>query len=175
MVDKVTVTDRNGNQVRVTDNGDGTYSFTQPSSVVTIEVTFRAAGSVSDCPGDETCPMAQFTDLNMDLWYHDGIHYCLENGLMNGVGNALFAPNGTITRAQIVTIIYRLEGEPAVTDGSAFTDVADGTWYTDAVAWAAANEIMGGYGNGLFGPNDPITREQFARHSTVMLSTKAMT
>ena len=162
VVDKVTVTDRNGNQVRVTDNGDGTYSFTQPSSVVTIEVTFRAAGSVSDCPGDETCPMAQFTDLNMDLWYHDGIHYCLENGLMNGVGNALFAPNGTITRAQIATIIYRLEGEPAVTDGSAFTDVADGTWYTDAVAWAAANEIMGGYGNGLFGPNDPITREQFA-------------
>ena len=162
VVDKVTVTDRNGNQVSVTDNGDGTYRFTQPSSVVTIEVTFRAAGSVSDCPGDETCPMAQFTDLNMDLWYHDGIHYCLENGLMNGVGNALFAPNGTITRAQIVTIIYRLEGEPAVTDGSAFTDVADGTWYTDAVAWAAANEIMGGYGNGLFGPNDPITREQFA-------------
>ena len=162
VVDKVTVTDRNGNQVSVTDNGDGTYRFTQPSSVVTIEVTFRAAGSVADCPGDETCPMAQFTDLNMDLWYHDGIHYCLENGLMNGVGNALFAPNGTITRAQIVTIIYRLEGEPAVTDGSAFTDVADGTWYTDAVAWAAANEIMGGYGNGLFGPNDPITREQFA-------------
>ena len=114
------------------------------------------------CPKDDSCPLAAFTDLDPAKWYHDGIEYCLKNGMMKGVGNSKFDPNGTTSRAMIVTILYRLEGSPAVTGENPFTDVEDGQWYTNAVIWAAENNIVGGYGNGKFGPNDPITREQLA-------------
>ncbi len=81
---------------------------------------------------------------------------------MNGTGADTFEPDVTTTRAMIVTILYRLEGEPAVSGESPFDDVAEGQWYTDAVIWAAENEIVNGYGDGKFGPTDDITREQFA-------------
>lgn len=81
---------------------------------------------------------------------------------MAGTSSTTFSPDATTTRGMIVTILYRLEGTPAVSSASGFTDVADGQYYTNAVAWAAANNIVGGYGNGLFGPNDTITREQMA-------------
>ena len=114
------------------------------------------------CPKDETCPMAAFTDLDPTLWYHDGVHFCLANGMMNGVGDDLFDPTGTTSRAMIVTILYRLEGKPSV-DGfeNPFDDVAEGQWYTDAVIWAAENKIVEGY-DGKFAPTDAITREQLA-------------
>ena len=114
------------------------------------------------CPKDDTCPMSSFTDLDLTQWYHDGIHFCLENGLMVGVGDNCFGTNGTTSRAMIVTILYRLEGEPEVTAEIPFNDVEADTWYTDAVIWAAENEIVSGYGGGKFGPNDNITREQLA-------------
>ena len=97
----------------------------------------------------------------MHAWYHDGIHYCLEKHLMEGVGNGYFQPSGNVSRAQIVTILWRMEGKPA-SGKNVFTDVVKGSWYEAAVAWAAANGIVEGYGNGKFGPNDSITREQFA-------------
>lgn len=81
---------------------------------------------------------------------------------MNGVSDDQFAPDGTTTRAQIVTILWRLEGEPVVNYLMQFEDVASESWYTEAVRWAAAENIVGGYGNGKFGPNDPITRQQMA-------------
>lgn len=161
-VGTVTVTDRNGNRVTVEDNGDGTYTFTQPGSNVTVFVTFREMDEVANCPHDETCPMYGFTDLNLSAWYHDGIHYCLENGLMIGTGDDIFSPDGTTTRAQIVTILWRLEGEPVVNYLLPFDDVASGEWYTEAVRWAASESIVGGYGGGLFGTNDAVTREQLA-------------
>ncbi len=115
------------------------------------------------CPKDDTCPMSTFTDLDRTLWYHDGIHFCLENGMMNGVGNGKFDPSGTTNRAMIVTILYRLENEPEVTGKeNPFSDVADGQWYTNAVIWAAENKIVEGYGDGTFRPTAPITREQLA-------------
>ena len=120
------------------------------------------AEKVAECPKDETCPMAAYDDLNLTKWYHDGVHFCLENGLMNGVGGGKFDPNGATSRAMIVTILYRLEGEPAVTGENPFSDVADGKWYTDAVIWAAENKIVEGYGNGTFRPAADITREQLA-------------
>ncbi len=91
----VIVTDQNGKPVEVEQNGDGTWSFTQPSGKVTIEVTFRATDSIASCPRDNTCPMAKFTDVNMGAWYHDGVHYCLDNGLMVGTGVNTFSPDGT--------------------------------------------------------------------------------
>lgn len=102
-----------------------------------------------------------FTDVKGSDWFYDGVKYVYENGLMSGTGTATFSPNTATTRGMIVTILHRMEGEPAAA-GEAFTDVEAGQYYAAAVAWASANKIVGGYGNGTFGPNDPITREQLA-------------
>ncbi|MGX8699074.1 MAG: S-layer homology domain-containing protein [bacterium] len=158
-VDAVIVKDAEGKALAVTKNPDGTYSFIQPEGNVTIEVTFKEA---NPCPKDESCPISGFTDMRPAAWYHDGVHYCLENGLMKGVGNGLFDPNGTTSRAMIVTILHRLEKEPAPSAANPFDDVAEGKWYTAAVLWAAENKIVEGYGNAKFGPGDAITREQLA-------------
>lgn len=161
-VDKITVTDASGKAVEVSPNGDGTYSFTQPSGAVTITVTFKVLTDVSECPRDASCPMSGYTDLNMGEWYHDGIHYCLDEGLMDGVDAGMFAPNATTSRAMIVTILWRLQGSPEVEAEETFTDVAPGDWYADAIAWAAAEGVAEGYEDGSFRPNDAITREQLA-------------
>lgn len=161
-VDKVTVTDASGKAVEVSPNGDGTYSFTQPSGAVTITVTFKVLTDVSGCPRDASCPMSGYTDLNMGEWYHDGIHYCLDEGLMDGVDAGMFATNATTSRAMIVTILWRLQGSPEAEAEETFTDVAPGDWYADAIAWAAAEGVAEGYEDGSFRPNDAITREQLA-------------
>ena len=114
------------------------------------------------CPQDNTCPIWPFTDASTTAWYHDGVHYCIDEGLMEGYGNGLFGPNDTLSRAQLCQILYNMEGQPAVTGESAFTDVADGAWYFDAVTWAASEGIATGYGDGTYGPDDSITREQLA-------------
>ena len=105
--------------------------------------------------------ISDYADLNADAWYAGAVKYALEQGLMNGVGDGKFAPDGSTTRAQIVTMLWRLEKEPAVKYDIKFTDVAEGIWYTDAVRWAAAEQIVTG-SNGKFAPNDPVTREQLA-------------
>lgn len=161
-VDKVTVTDADGKPVEVSPNGDGTYCFTQPSGAVTITVTFKVLTDVSECPRDASCPMSGYTDLNMGEWYHDGIHYCLDEGLMDGVDAGMFAPNATTSRAMIVTILWRLQASPEVEATETFTDVSPDAWYAKAIAWAVAEGVADGYGEGLFGPNDAITREQLA-------------
>lgn len=161
-VDKVTVTDASGKPVELRPNGDGTYSFTQPSGAVIITVTFKVLTDVSECPRDASCPMSGYTDLNMGEWYHDGIHYCLDEGLMDGVDAGMFAPNATTSRAMIVTILWRLQGSPEVEATETFTDVSPDAWYAKAIAWAVAEGVADGYGEGLFGPNDAITREQLA-------------
>lgn len=155
-VDKVTVTDKDGNEIPVTDNGDGTYSFTMPSGKVTVNATFK------EIDHSAVCPSKDFKDVDPDVWYHEAVDYVVEKGLMVGTADDKFDPNGTTTRAMIVTILYRLEGKPAVSGTSPFDDVASGQWYTDAVIWASENDIVSGYGDGKFGPTDEITREQFA-------------
>ena len=114
------------------------------------------------CDRGETCPMSAFDDLDKTLWYHDGVHWALENEIMNGYGGGKFGPNDTTNRAMIVTMLHRFEGEPAVDYDMDFTDVEDGKWYTEAIRWAAVNGIVTGYGDGRFGPNDVLTREQLA-------------
>ena len=95
-------------------------------------------------------------------WFYNDVKYVYEKGMMAGTAADVFAPNATTTRAMIVTILYRLEGSPAVTGTSAFVDVPAGQWYTDAVNWAAANQIVNGTSATTFAPNDSITREQMA-------------
>ena len=149
-VGTVTVTDRFGDAVEVTANPDGTYTFTMPNGQVTVEVTF-----VESQP--EPLP---FTDVAEDDWFYDAVRYAYENGLMDGVGDNRFAPNSETTRAQLVTILYRLEGEPAVSGDLPFTDVEAATWYTNAVLWAAQNGIVNGVSDTEFAPGDDLTRQQ---------------
>ena len=106
-----------------------------------------------------------FTDVPADAWYAPAAAALQEKGLMNGVGEGRFDPQGVFTRAQLATVLYRMAGSPAVTGEDAFDDTEAGTWYTDAVLWASQNGVINGYGNGLYGTNDPTTQEQL----TVML------
>lgn len=101
-----------------------------------------------------------FKDVPADKWYYGSAVYAYTKGLMQGVGDDAFAPEDRVTRAMLVTILHRLEGQPAVTAKNAFTDVPEGKWYTDAVVWASSAGIIDGYGGGLFGPGDRLTREQ---------------
>ncbi|MCL2046676.1 MAG: S-layer homology domain-containing protein [Oscillospiraceae bacterium] len=112
-------------------------------------------------PGEET-PFT-FTDVSEDDWFYDAVMFMYSKDLMIGVPANRFDPNGTLTRGMIVTILYRLAGEPSV-EGltNPFNDVAEDLWYTDAIKWGADNGIVLGYGNGRFGPNDPVTKEQLA-------------
>ena len=112
------------------------------------------------CKKDGACPLAAYSDLSAAAWYHDGIHYCLENGLMQGVPGGAFQPGGNTTRAQLVTILWRQEGCPAAKGEIDFRDVRDGAWYADAVRWAAVEGIVRGYGDGRFAPDDTVSREQ---------------
>ena len=148
-VGAVAVTDRFGDPVAVTENADGTYTFTMPNGQVTVTVTFAEA------------PLP-FPDVTEGDWFYDAVRYAYENGLMDGVGDNLFAPNSETTRAQLVTILHRLAGEPEPGGDSGFADVETGTWYTDAVAWAAENGIVNGVSDTEFAPGDDITREQLA-------------
>ena len=147
----LTVTDRFGDAVRVTENSDGTYTFTMPNGQVTITATFVE----TEAPVGEP-----FLDVNEGDWFYDAVAYAYENGLMDGVGGNRFAPNSETTRAQLVTILYRLEGEPAVSGDLPFTDVETGIWYTDAILWAAQNNIVNGVSDTEFAPGDDLTRQQ---------------
>lgn len=103
---------------------------------------------------------AGFSDVDADAWYAEAVMYCRDHNLMAGTGSSQFAPESSLTRAQLATVLYRIEGTPAVTGRDAFTDTPDGAWYSDAVLWASQQDLMGGYGGGRFGPNDPVSREQ---------------
>lgn len=103
-----------------------------------------------------------FTDLAAGAWYEDAVAYVYRHDLMSGFSEDTFGPNAALSRAQLCQILYNMEGRPAVTGSGSFSDLADGAWYTDAVTWAASKGIVDGYGGGLFGPDDNITREQLA-------------
>lgn len=162
IVDEVIVTDSEGKPLVTVPNDDGTYTFTQPTGEVTITVIFQPITATSDCPRDDSCPMAAFSDTELGAWYHDGVHYCLENDLMVGTGKTTFEPDAATTRGMIVTILWRLEGSPMVNYPMEYEDVKLEDWYGEAVRWADSTGVITGYGNGKFGPNDPITREQMA-------------
>lgn len=146
----LTVTGKDGKNIDLTSKGNSQYSFTMPNGKVTINVKF------------DLIWVNPFTDVTLGAWYYDAVKFANQNGLMNGVGNGLFAPSTQLSRAMLAEILYNKEGRPAVTDGSTFADAQPSAWYADAVAWASGNSIVNGYGNGLFGPDDDITREQVA-------------
>lgn len=155
-LDELSVTDSKGEKVELTKVSDTKYTFTMPRSRVTIEAAFVEINHA------DICPSADFTDVDMDAWYHDAVDYAIDNGMMNGVGNNLFAPESNLTRAMLVQVLWNLEGNPEASATTDYSDVASDAWYYNAVQWATAENIVGGYGNGIYGPEDDITREQMA-------------
>ena len=123
-----------------------------------VEVTAAAPGTFVAVAAE----VLPFTDVTVENWFYGAVQYVYGRGLMNGTSDTIFSPDGTMNRAMLVTILYRLEGEPAVTAANAFRDVPADTWYTDAVIWADAHGIVEGVGSQQFAPVDNITREQMA-------------
>ena len=154
-VDEVVVEDADGNEIKVTQNQDGTYSFTQPDGKVTITVTFR-------CDGGELCPSDHLTDVEEDGWYHDAVDYVVEHGIMEGMSPTTFGPRRELTRAEVVQVLYNLEGRPDVTGENIFTDTAK-HWAVDPITWAATTGVVDGYGDNTFRPNNPVSRQEFAQ------------
>lgn len=142
---------KNGDNIRVFFTTDytkesGSHGGSTPSTVPTTPQ------QPTDLP---------FTDVQADVWYADAVKYVFEQGLMSGISAQQFGPDSTVTRGQVVTILWRLAGSPTVS-GKTFTDVSASVWYADAVAWASTNGVVSGYESGLFGPEDQVTREQLA-------------
>ncbi len=142
------------------------YTFDEITGSETIKVTFRETepAEIPAEPIPETTDVWQnpFTDISETAPYYDAVRYVFENGYMNGVSDSKFAPDTTLTRAMLVTILWRMAGCPAIDFLRDFTDVPQDTWYTEAVRWAAGCELVLGYGDGTFGPDDTITVEQLA-------------
>ena len=152
VLETISVTDKNGNDLKLTDKGGGKYTFTMPASKVEVKATFMEDNSVLNF----------FYDVPNDAYYYEAIKWAAENGVTGGVGNSLFAPNQPCTRAQIVTFLWRAAGSPVVNYLMPFTDVDEGAYYAEAVRWAASTGIVTGLTETTFGTDSVCTRAQAA-------------
>ena len=148
-VQRITVTDEDGQRLKLTENRDGTYSFTMPSGTANVYVRFSGSG-------------LPFADVPSGSWYYDDVAYVYDTGLMTGLTATAFGPNLSTTRGMIVTILWRMENEPAARHGCPFADVRRGSYYEQAIAWASENGIVTGFDASTFAPDRAITREQLA-------------
>lgn len=148
-VQRITVTDKDGERLKLTENRDGTYSFTMPSGTANVYVRFSGSG-------------LPFADVPSGSWYYDDVAYVYDTGLMTGLTATAFGPNLSTTRGMIVTILWRMENEPAAKHGCPFADVRRGSYYEQAIAWASENGIVTGFDASTFAPDRTITREQLA-------------
>ena len=148
-VQHITVTDEDGQRLKLTENRDGTYSFTMPSGTANVYVRFSGSG-------------LPFADVPSGSWYYDDVAYVYDTGLMTGLTATAFGPNLSTTRGMIVTILWRMENEPAAKHGCPFADVRRGSYYEQAIAWASENGIVTGFDSSTFAPDRAITREQLA-------------
>ena len=150
-------------QIGATETGEKTFYARWQKNVLPPPPITPGTPSAPVTPARPAAPVGlPFADVSGSDWFYNDVRYVYEKGIMDGTGADRFSPNAPLTRAMIVTILYRMAGSPSVSGSSDFTDVAAGKWFAKAVAWAAANGIVNGYGSGLFGPNDPVTREQLA-------------
>ena len=114
-------------------------------------------------PGDGvTGNESPYGDVNPSDWFYAAVLYTYEQGIMTGMGDGLFSPKSNLTRGMIAQVLYNMEGEPQYQESAGFSDVSENDWYFEAVSWAAQNALVEGYGDGLFGPQDDVTREQMA-------------
>ena len=148
-VQRITVTDEDGERLKLTENRDGTYSFTMPNGAANVYARFSGSG-------------LPFADVPSGSWYYDDVAYVYDTGLMTGLTATTFGPNLSTTRGMIVTILWRMENEPAAKHGCPFADVRRGSYYEQAIAWASENGIVTGFDASTFAPDRAITREQLA-------------
>ena len=148
-LDDLTVTDKNGNELKLTDKGNGKYTFTMPASKVEVNATFVKEVEISP-----------FSDVSTSAYYYEAVKWAQEKGITGGIGNGLFGPNQPCTRAQIVTFLWRAAGSPEPKSMSSFSDVSADSYYAKAVAWAVENGITTGTGDGKFSPDATCTRAQ---------------
>lgn len=148
-VQRITVTDEDGQRLKLTENRDGTYSFTMPNGAANVYARFSGSG-------------LPFADIPSGSWYYDDVAYVYDTGLMTGLTATAFGPNLSTTRGMIVTILWRMENEPAAKHGCPFADVRRGSYYEQAIAWASENGIVTGFDSSTFAPDRAITREQLA-------------
>ena len=149
-LDDLTVTDKNGNELKLTDKGNGKYTFKMPAGKVTVSATFAPEKTAAD----------YFADVPANSYYADAVLWAAKNGITGGIGNGLFGPNQPCTRAQIVTFLWRAAGSPEPKAMSSFADVSTDAYYAKAVAWAVENGITTGTGDGKFSPDATCTRAQ---------------
>lgn len=161
-VGRVVVTDQDGNPVKVTDNGDGTYSFIQPEGNVTVKVAFIDKSNVS------------FVDVPATAYCYDAVKWAVKNGITYGTSDTAFSPNAPCTRAQMASFLWRSAGCPEPEGKSSFTDVAPDAYYAKAVAWAVENGITEGVGDNKFAPDAACTRGQMAAFLCRMAGRKAV-
>ena len=150
VLETISVTDKNGNDLKLTDKGNGKYTFTMPTSKVEVKATFMEDNSVLNF----------FYDVPNDAYYYEAVKWAAENGITGGVGNSLFAPNQSCTRAQIVTFLWRAAGSPVVNYAMDLSDVAEDVYYAEAVRWALSEGITTGTGESSFSPDATCTRAQ---------------
>lgn len=153
IVNTVAVVDKDGKYVTVTKTADGKYTFKMPKGGATVSVTFKK---------DDSADM-KFTDVRTGDWFYNAVKYAYDNKLMDGTSATTFNPSGTVSRVQVAQVIYNMNGRPSAAGlANPFSDVKPGQWYTDAVLWCSSKGYMSGYGDGKFGANDNVTREQLA-------------
>ena len=148
-LDDLTVTDKNGNELKLTDKGNGKHTFTMPAGKVEINAAFVKEVEISP-----------FSDVSTSAYYYEAVKWAQEKGITGGIGNGLFGPNQPCTRAQIVTFLWRAAGSPEPKTMSSFADVSMDAYYAKAVAWAVENGITTGTGDGKFSPDATCTRAQ---------------
>lgn len=143
------------------EDGVTTASYTVTVTTAALPTPIKPAVDNTK-PASDSKPKLPFTDVSTSDWFYSDVMFVYENGLFSGTDSRSFSPNASMTRAMLVTVLYRLEGEPAGTGSSSFSDVYSGSYYEKAVAWAAANGIVTGTGSTSFSPDAKVTREQLA-------------
>ena len=148
---ELTVTDSKGNELKLYTKDGSKYTFTMPNSRVNIHVSFAVSAQPQTNP---------FTDVSTSDYYYDAVLWAVENGVTSGVSATAFGPNVTVTRAQMMTFLWRAHGSPKATGNNPFTDVSTSDYYYDAVLWAVANGVTSGTSATTFGPDNAVTRAQ---------------
>ena len=154
----------------VTDNGNGTYTFTMPAGAVTVTVTTKVKTVTPVNPDDPSAPghsdfchAVRYNDVDLSAWYHSPVCYVLANGLMTGYNANTFGPHDPLSRAMVAQIFYNMEGQPEGDYEDKFPDVEDGKWYHDAITWAYEHGVVSGYGDGLYRPEQDVSREELVQ------------
>ncbi|MGM9623879.1 MAG: leucine-rich repeat domain-containing protein [Butyricicoccus porcorum] len=159
-LESLVIKDENGKEIKLTDNGNGKYTFTMPSGKVTVEASFKAETAEPVEPAEPAKSVNPFTDVPIGAYYEDAVIWAVEKGITSGTTETTFSPDASCTRAQMLTFMWRAAGSPKASGSNPFTDVSADAYYYDAVLWAVENGITSGISATTFAPDATVTRDQ---------------